>query len=375
MRIAIVTEFFPKSEKIETRGGAEARAFHVAKHLAKKHEVTVITSRERGVSHRSKFLNIEVIRVGKERKYSQGGSLPERLSFIHKGVKVQKKFDIIDGYNFVSYPLAWKIAQKQGASAIATYHDVWIGRWVQNIGLSGIFGELLERYVLSKKWDKFIAVSGYVKDALVKRGIERGKIEIIPNGVEIGEFEDVKIKKSRDPTVCCISRLVEYKHVNILIDALALVKKEIKNVKCVIIGTGPLREKLESQVNKLGLGENIKFFGTLEHHREVIGVLKSSHILCLPSTVEGFGMVLLEAMASRVPFVASEIKPLVETTGRRGGLFFKPLDHENLARKLLLLLKDEKLQKRLVRDGVKQAKKYDWGTLVEKIEDVYERTV
>ncbi len=68
MRIAIVTEFFPKSEKVEIRGGAEARAFHVAKHLAKKHEVTVITSRERGASRRSKFLNIEAIRVGKERK-------------------------------------------------------------------------------------------------------------------------------------------------------------------------------------------------------------------------------------------------------------------------------------------------------------------
>jgi len=371
LKIGIVTEYFPKSEKAELRGGAEARAFHVAKQLAKKQEVVVIASRERGTPEEDEFLGVKVFRHGKKREYSQKGSLVGRLSFIVEEEKTLEKFDIVDGYNFISYPVAWRISKRQGIPAIATYHDVWLGEWVKNIGPSGVLGEILERYVLSRKWEKFIAESGYTRDRLVEAGVKKNRIEVIPSGVDLSLFEEIKTEKYREPTICCIARLVYYKHVDDLIRALELVKSEIPNIKCKIIGSGPEERKLKALVKGLNLRENVEFLGFIKEHRQVIRILKSSHVFCLPSTVEGLGLVVVEAMAAGVPFVVSELPALVETTCRKGGLFFKPLKYKDLADKLLLVLKDRKVQRALIREGTRQAKKYDWEILVKKIEKVY----
>ena len=372
MRICIATEFFPTSEKAEVRGGVEARAFHVARLLAKKHEVVVLASRERGTPEEDEFLGLRVLRYGKQREYSQKGSLAERLSFIIEGREVGVKFDLVDGYNFISYPVAWGISRRQDIPAITTYHDVWLGRWVKNVGAGGILGEILERYVLSRRWNKFIAVSGYTRDRLVESGIREDLIEVIPSGVDLQMFERIKTEKYPEPTVCCIARLVDYKRVDDLVRALGLVRTEIPGVRCKVIGTGPEGGKLRALVEGLGLRENVEFLGSIEEHRRVIEVLKSSHAFCLPSTLEGLGLVVVEAMAAGVPFVVSELPALVETTGGKGGVFFRPRDHRDLADKLSLVLKDKKIQRGLAKQGVERAKTYDWKMLVDKIEKVYE---
>ena len=372
MRIAIVTEFFPKSEKVEIRGGVEARAFHVAKQLAKTHDVTVITTREHGTRKKDEFLGFEVLRLGRERRYSQKGSLIERLSFVMEGGKITGKFDVVDGYNFVSYPVAWEIAQRNKVPAIATYHEVWLGKWIENIGVGGVLGELLERYVLGRNWDKFIAVSRFTGEKLRERKIPGERIEVIPNGIEIREYQKTRVEKYSPPTICCISRLVEYKHVDDLLKAIAIVKRDIPDIACKIIGGGPEEKHLKSLAIRLGLQKNVEFLGFVEEHKEVVKILKASHAFCLPSVVEGFGMVLLEAMASQVPYVASEIEPLVEATDRKGGLFFKPRDCRDLADKLLQILKDRNAYKKCVKEGSQHVQNYAWGSIVEKIEEVYE---
>ena len=375
MKIGLVTEFFPSSERAELRGGVESRAFHLAKRLAIKHEVVVLASRERGTPERDEFLGFEVLRFGKEREYAQRWALTARLSFIIGGRRAKGEFDLVDGYNFTSYPVAWGIAKKLGVPAIATYHDVWLGKWVKNIGAGGIFGEILERYVLSRDWGKFITVSGYTRDGLLRSGIRGDRIEVIPSGVDLQMFGPIETEKCPEPTVCCIARLVDYKRVGDLIRALELVRAEIPGVRCKVIGSGPEEGKLKALVGELGLQENVEFLGFIEEHRKVIEILKSSHAFCLPSTVEGLGLVVVEAMAAGVPFVVSELPALVETTGGKGGLFFKPLDHRDLADKLSLVLKDKKIQHALAKEGTREAEKYDWGKLVKRIERTYHEVV
>jgi glycosyltransferase involved in cell wall biosynthesis len=372
VKIGIITEFFPRSEKAELSGGVEARAFQVAKQLAKKHEVVVLSSRERGTPEEDEFLGIKVFRFGKKREYSQKWSLVERLSFLYEGERTKEKFDLIDGYSFISYPIAWRVSRQQGIPAIATYHDVWLGKWVRNIGLSGFLGEIIERYALSREWERFISVSGYTRDKLIEHGVEKNRIEVITNGIDLSEFARVKARKYRQPTVCCISRLVEYKRVSDLIKALGQVKKEIPDVKCKIIGSGPEEFKLKALVDELDLRNNVEFLGFVKEHQQVIRILKASHVFCLPSIVEGFGIVVVESMAAGVPFVASDIPPLLEAADGGGGLFFKPLDHQDLADKLLRVLKDAKVQNSLAKAGVRKAKKYDWKILVKKIAKVYD---
>ncbi|MEM0358648.1 MAG: glycosyltransferase family 4 protein [Candidatus Hadarchaeales archaeon] len=371
MRIGIITEFFPKSPDVEVRGGVEARAFHVAREIAKSEEVTVFTTREIGDQKESKFLGIRVVRLGKERKYSQKESLVERLSFIVDGIKTKEELDIVDGYCFIAYPIAWQISKKLKIPAVATYHDVWLGRWIKNIGVIGVAGEFLESFVLSRKWNRFIAVSQFTKRMLIRHGICEEKIEVIPNGVDVKKIRKLEAKKEKYPTICCISRLVEYKHVDDILRAIAEVKKELPDVKCKIVGTGPEEEKLRKLATKLGIEKNVDFLGFLKTHEKVMEVLKSSHVFCLASTVEGFGIVLLEAMAAGVPFVATKIEPLLEASGGKGGLFFGPGDIRDMTRKILAVLTDNNLRKKLVEEGEKWVENFRWEKIGKRVLEVY----
>ena len=374
MNIGIISEFFPKSEKLEVRGGAEARAFYIAKNLARNNKVTIITSREYDMEREDEILGIKVFRVGKSRKYSQAGSLVERITFIKEAIKLGRRLDldIIEGTNFLSYPVAWKVGEYLNIPKVMTYHDVWLGRWMKNIGISGILGEVLERYALSRKWDLIIANSNYTKENLKRAGLNSNNILTIYNGVELAEYQDIEVKKFEEPTICTISRLVKYKKVNDLIKAIYLIKEEIPGVKLKIIGTGPEEANLRKLASKLALEKNIDFEGFLESHQEVIRILKASHIFALSSIVEGFGMAVIEAMAAGIPYVASDIPPIREATNNGiGGLLFEPENCEDLALKIKTLLRDKLLQTHLIEEGNKYIKNYDWSKISQEVENWY----
>jgi glycosyltransferase involved in cell wall biosynthesis len=371
MRVGIVTEFFPRSAEVEVRGGAEARAFYLAREIAKEEEVVVLTTREEDDPRESEFLGIRVIRLGMERKYSQRGSLAERMSFIVEGVRLREELDIVDGQCFIAYPLAWRIAKRSGIPAVATYHDVWLGKWIRNVGVIGVAGELLERYILTRGWDRVIAVSGFTARMLVESGVERDRIVVIPNGVDVERIAGIEGEKEAEPTICCISRLVKYKHVDEVLGAVARLKKEIPNLRCKIVGTGPEERSLRELAARLGIGKNVEFLGFVKSHADVMRILKSSHVFCLASTVEGFGIVLLEAMAAGVPFVATKIEPLLEASGGRGGLFFTPGNVEEMSEKLLRLLTDEDLRRRKIEEGREWVRNYRWGEIGRRVLEVY----
>jgi glycosyltransferase involved in cell wall biosynthesis len=371
MRVGIVTEFFPRSAEVEVRGGAEARAFYLAREIAKEEEVVVLTTREEDDPRESEFLGIRVIRLGMERKYSQRGSLAERMSFIVEGVRLREELDIVDGQCFIAYPVAWRIAKRSGIPAVATYHDVWLGKWIRNVGVIGVAGELLERYILTRGWDRVIAVSGFTARMLVESGVERDRIVVIPNGVDVERIAGIEGEKEAEPTICCISRLVKYKHVDEVLGAVARLKKEIPNLRCKIVGTGPEEQSLRELAARLGIGKNVEFLGFVKSHADVMRILKSSHVFCLASTVEGFGIVLLEAMAAGVPFVATKIEPLLEASGGRGGLFFTPGNVEEMSEKLLRLLTDEDLRRRKIEEGREWVRNYRWGEIGRRVLEVY----
>ena len=378
MNIGIISEYFPKSEELEIRGGAEARAFHIAKNLAKNNEVTIITSREYGTKRNDEILGIKVFRVGKSREYSQSGSFIERFTFIKDAIKIgrQQDFDIVEGANFLSYPVAWKIGEHLDMPKVITYHDVWIGKWIKNIGISGIFGEILERYTLSKKWDLIVANSNYTKENLKHIGLDSNNIITIHNGVDFEKYQNIKVEKFGVPTVCTISRLVKYKRVDDLIKAVKIIKKDIPNIKLKIIGTGPEEANLKKLVSKRDLEENIEFLGFVENHDDIIRILKASHVFALPSIVEGFGIVVIEAMAAGIPYVASDIPPIVEATNNGiGGLLSEPVNSEDLALKIQELLRDESLRKTLMKDVNKHIKEYDWSIIAHEVESLYEKLI
>jgi glycosyltransferase involved in cell wall biosynthesis len=369
MKICFITEYFPKSEDFEVKGGVEAAAYNEAYQLAKNHEVTVLTSLEEGIPQEYEINGIKVIGCSRERSYVQTGSFKNRLSFMRDAYNTGKKLDIdlVVGYNFITYPVAWKISQKLKKPCVARYMDVWIGEWINNIGISGVAGEILERYILSREFDLIISISDYTRKKLEKH-FPAEKITVIP---PIVHFPPVNVEKLANPTISCVARLVEYKKVDDLIRAMGILVHEFPQLQCRIVGTGPKDKELKSLVNELELENNVKFCGFVEKHEDVLKIIKSSNIFCLPSIVEGFGIVVVEALGCGVPFVASKIPPIMEASGEKGGLFYEPENWRELSEKIKYLLDNPSIYKKLQNEGLSQYKKYEGEYIGKQLEELY----
>ena len=368
MNICIVTEYFPHSNDLDIKGGVEVCAFNEAHELSKYNNITVLTSKEDNENDEFYIDDIHVICCGKKRGYVQKGSFTNRLNFMKDALDTGKKLEDIDlviGYNFITYPIANKIAKKLKVPIVARYHDVWIGNWVKNMGVTGVFGEVIERNFLKQDVDLYLPVSDFTRDNL-KKYVSPEKITTIHN---IVDFPIVESESYEKPTISCVARLVEYKRVEDLIRAVDIIKKSVPDIQCKIIGTGPLEDDLKSLTRELNLEDNVEFLGFVEKHEDVMKVVNSSQIFCLPSIVEGFGIVVIEALSLRTPFVAAESPPVVEASGKKGGLFFKPKDYRGLSECILKLLSDKKLYEKLQEEGYSQSKNYTKEVIGKKIND------
>ena len=366
--ILIVTEYFP-NERLEITGGVEARAYYIGRELAKTNEVTIITSWRSGDKKCENIDNMTIIRCGKEHKYTNKGAIFSRLRFAIYAYNTisSLKCDIIFGYNFIAYLPTYFAAKRLNARTIATYHETWIGEWIDNTNIIvGLLGEIWERIVLKLNWDKFIAVSDFTRKQLIKQGIRPTKIEVIPNGIDFPKYNEIQTTKSTRPQLCYIGRLTKNKRVADIISAVKILQKKHPNILLKIIGKGYKEEKLQERKNKLKLDNNIEFLGYINNHKNVLKILASSQIFVSASILEGFGISVIEACALSVPYVITDIKPFIEITeGGQGGLIFRNKDIDDLANKIEELFKKEIYQQKK-KEAINLAKSYDWRDIVEE---------
>ena len=369
MKITFISEYFPYPNEENITGGVESRCLNIAKRLSNNHKITVITSWREGEEKDYNFGKIKIKKVGKHHPYTNKGSILSRLNFAFAAYKESKKIDsdIIEGYNFISYLPAFYSA-KSKTKKIATYHETWKGDWEKNKGfLVGFLGEIWESHVLSRNWDKIISVSNFTKERLQK--YVNKEIEVIPNGINLSEYKEYK--KYPVPTICCISRLTNQKRILDLVMAIEKISKE-KNIKCIIIGQGPDKEILEKYIKEKNLSDIIKLTGYIESHEKVREILSKSHIFCLPSVLEGFGIVLAESCAAKVPYICSDIPVLKEVTNNGvGGLMFKKENIEDLKEKINLLIENKEIYSKKVKECEELVKIYNWDKISKDVENIY----
>jgi glycosyltransferase involved in cell wall biosynthesis len=363
MKILIISEFFPTGKDLKFSGGVEARTYFVSKYLAQKYEVHIITTYLPGTKNHELISGIHVHRVGPLKNYRAGANLSEIFSLIkfvrssiEKGNEIMP--DIVEGTNFITHFIAKRISSKNRIPLVFWYPDVFIGSWIKTSGLaSGLIGEVLERINLLSSPDQFIAISNSTKNKLIKNNIDEDKISVIHCGVDPQEF-DFKQPKFKNPTIICISRLVAYKKIDNLIWAYAVVRKKIPNLKLIIVGSGPEESRLKKMVKMIKVVKSVSFAKNLPR-RELVKAIKSSHILCLPSQVEGFGICVIEAAASKIPYVISNIPVLREISKNgRGGLIFKTGSSLDLSKKLENLLQNRTLYEQKSREAFILSKTY-----------------
>lgn len=371
MKILLVTEFFPVGKDLRFSGGVEARTFFVAKHLAKRHKVTIITSRVKGSQKSENMFGFQILRVGTQRGYvAASGDLIARVKFIKDAISVGKilPVDVVEGTNYISHFIAKRIATYQKISVVFWYPDVWIGSWFKNAGALGIFGEILERINLAFGASAYIAISKQTENKLKK--FTKVKPNVVYCGVDTNEFK-VKSKKFSTPTIICVSRLAKYKNIKTLILAFAYLTTKLKQVNLIIIGSGPQGKTLKKLTKALNLEGKIRFYSNLPR-LELVKLYKSSHLFSLPSVVEGFGISTIEAAASGLPYVNSDIDIQKEITqNAKGGFLVSPGDPLMFAEKFSDLLTNENLYREKIKEAMNLAKNYNWEKIARETEAVY----
>lgn len=224
---------------------------------------------------------------------------------------------------------------------VTTCHN-WLG---DNLKMR--FYARLDKLLLNR-FDKVIAVSNDLRDKILKNAAFQDKVVVINNGVDVNKFQltsrDSQIKKSigiieGEPVIVSIGRLTEEKGQIYLIKAFAGIVSEYPGAKLLFVGDGPLRSFLESEARSLELENNVIFAGI---RNDIPEMLIMADIFVLPSLEEAMPMALLEAMAAKMPIVATRVGAVSNIIkDGHSGLLVEPKDPVALSRSIVCLLQNK----------------------------------
>lgn len=210
----------------------------------------------------------------------------------------------------------------------------------------------------------------------------------LPFGVDLEKFKprerpDALLKKyklSPDLPIILFVGGMDFAHyfkgVPVLLTALKFLKENNTPAQCVLVGEGELRQDFETQAQIFGLSDLVKFVGAVSHD-ELPYYYNLADLFVLPSINQGeaFGMVLLEAMASGVPVVATDL-PGVRTVAQDAGAVVKPNNPSELATAILGYFSDKDIMSEWRLNARKVAEeKYGWEGIILRLDDVYQSLV
>lgn len=388
MKILLLTEFFPADDKLQFTGGVESRSYFITKYFPSSDRIAVICRKTKTLNKATVKANIYIYPCGLTSRFIEAKlfSLFERLIFIimvfFQGLRLD--FDVIEGSNFVTYLPAFLLGLVKKKPKIAWFADVLDDQWLKYFGVSGLVGKIFEWLSLKLSWNKIIALSNSTRNKLIKAGLEAKKIEVVYGGTEITNSKlpaqgwsasGRKVQISKRKEIICISRLVNYKRIDDLIKAFSGLIKKYPNFNLVIIGQGPEENNLRNLTEDLKIVTNVNFFKNLPRLK-LIDQIKHSYLLCLPSIIEGFGLVTIEAAACQTPYVISDIEVNKEITKNGlGGLFFKKEDVLDLQNKLLSLITNKKLYDQKQKECLLLANNYRWQKISQQTRGIYLDTI
>ena len=230
--------------------------------------------------------------------------------------------------------------------------------------------------------DCFLAISGAVRDRLKADGIPASKIRVVHEGVDVervahlphGDVHAALYLPHGAPVVGNIGALVAQKAHHHLIDAAAIVVKQVPDVRFVILGEGELRQALEDQIKHKHLERHVFLAG---FRPDVLELIKDFDVFALSSIQEGMCTSLVDAMAASKPAVAFAVGGVPEVLADGDtGFLVEPKDDRTLAARIVQLLKDESLRRKMGEAGLARARQlFTVERMVRETTDVYESMI
>ena len=365
MKIVILIARFPPSYL----GGAEIAAYNIAKQLSKRgYEVHVVAISDHNLPKESTQNGFCVHRI----KTIEIPLLRNTIYAIKSLFMVRKiEPDIVHSHSisFHNAGLPAFLIKK-----ILKIPYVAYGRG-SDVYLSS-FEKSFKKAVL-KNSDATIALTNDMKIAM--QTIYDKSISVIPNGCDPTKFENLskrdlrdKLKIKEDEKVMIfVGRLHPIKGLQYLIEAMKIIYKKYPKSRLLIVGDREDRNNLENLVKKLNLNKYVTFIGMVPNEA-VPEYMVAADVFVLPSLSEGFPTVIVEAMASGIPIVATKVGGVPEIIkDGENGFLVEPMNSEEIAEKVLLLLNNDELRKRISEKNKEEVKKYNWESIAEKLEEIY----
>lgn len=276
---------------------------------------------------------------------------------------LRSRVDVVHAHAFGHFPLwAGRLAQGlRGLPLVVTPHsDPGRGTpasrlWSRSVAWATVRGA-----------DRTIALSRLEAAWLVHLGVRPERISVIPAGIDVGEFETLppRTPRSDGPVVLFVGRLdPAQKGLEPLVRAMALLPANL-NACLRLVGEdwGGLVRTL-SLARTLGIGHRVTALGALSRG-ELLREYASADLFVLPSLFDSFPVVVIEAMAARLPVVATRVGGVPEMVDEgRSGLLVPPGDSAALSEAIRDALSDSALRTRWGEEGRRRASRFDWSTL------------
>lgn len=293
------------------------------------------------------------------------------ISEIRKFMK-RVQIDLIHchGYKSNLYGL---LASKNILPTLTTNHN-WL-TWHWKLKIYCFFDSLWIRH-----FDRIVAVSEEIKRSMLKYKIPKEKIKVIDNGIDIERFNKEILTKNikrefgineNVKVVGTIGSLKFEKGHTFLLRAAKEILNINKDVKFLFVGDGPLRKILEDETKNLGIEKDIIFTGLRNDIPELLSIMD---IFVLPSVKEGLPMVILEAMASKKPVIATKVGGIPKViNNEENGILVEPKDVSALKHSIIDLMNNVSKMHRLAYEGYEKVKRnFSSDAMCKKYYDLYQ---
>jgi len=283
----------------------------------------------------------------------------------------------IDIYQFFNFVIPPNISGK----VITTIHDLTYILYPDTMDVSNRKRLENDMYSTIKRADYIITISESSKKDIIKHlHIDENKIEVIYPGVDetykkvLSNDEIMAVKNKYNilgKYVLYLGTLEPRKNIETIIRAYNCFKQANKNnIKLVLAGKkGWLYDSIFKLVEEFGL-ENDVIFTDYIADMDKAPLYQGAEIFLFPSLYEGFGIPVIEAMASRTPVITSNSSSLPEVAGD-AAIITDPLDYQEISNSIERILNDNELQEKMINEGIKQADKFNWDSSAEKLKNIY----
>ena len=350
-------------------GGAEVHLHEVFKRLILRgHSVTLLCCRYPGAAAKEIINGIQIYRQGSRPIFNF------LVPSLYQQICHHQKFDLlIEDMNRL--PFFSPIYAKSGVLVI-THHLFGRAIFQQTAWPLASYVYLFER-AISQVYSRchFTAVSPSTRDALVKYGVDSNRIQVIYNGIDSCLYTSNPTSRASFPLIVYVGRLKRYKNVETLLLAMKSVAAQIPEVKLFIVGTGDDEPRLWQIASRLEFDGTVEFKGYVSTE-EKVKYYQQAWLCVNPSLIEGWGLTNLEANACGTPVIASDAPGLRDSViDSVTGLFFERKNYNQLAQKILWLLRNDTLRSQMTNNALSWAAQFNWETTASQMEELINEVI